>query len=627
MEVSMEQKSVKEMMNEMNVLETDYEKQHRYVEELKKKGPASFSLIAADAFVEGMRDSGYKSTGTAIDEFIDNSIQAQAERIDVIYTQDSQKSKKRDVSVVKDIAIIDDGHGMEPDMIRAAVLWGGTHRAGDRSGFGRYGFGLPSAAVSITRHYEVYSRTDGFGWHRVSIDLHEIISGKHTKNGIVMAPEAEPCELPIFVNEYLAKNKRELKHGTVILLTSPDRLTSGYRRPTGFQKKVLEHLGLIYRDSIRRCSLYVNGEKVQAVDPLFLDPNARFYDVENGVFAQERDPLFFEVNTEKGKTGVVRMRFSYLPFDGFQRSVKDGKMFLNERFSIMKDNNAFFIVSRAGRQIDLITRVQFPSKGETEGTATTLLNYDRNWAIELDFDPVLDEEFGITVNKQQITLSERMWQILKEQGLPSIIKSLRAAVKSDKRAKIEKEDSAEESIRTAEQIMAESEKFIRKPTKISPEKEERAKQKVLDEAEKQAKETGKDKGHHVREIIEQIQKRTYRTMLEAREGAPFFRMDQFGAQKRLIINTAHPFFTEVYSGPDSTPRLKASIELLLFAIGSCELDANGDQELFYQEERMEWSKRLRIYLKLLDRIDPSSEAFEANDELPEELTQGVEAET
>ena len=44
---------------------------------------------------------------------------------------------------------------MEPDMIRAAVLWGGTHRPNDRRGFGRYGFGLPSAAVSVTRRYHV----------------------------------------------------------------------------------------------------------------------------------------------------------------------------------------------------------------------------------------------------------------------------------------------------------------------------------------------------------------------------------------------------------------------------------------------------------------------------------------
>jgi hypothetical protein len=73
-----------------------------------------------------MRDSGYKSTATAIDEFIDNSIQAAATRIDIIYELDG--------GTIRNIAVIDDGHGMEPDMIRAAVVWGGTHRHNDRRG-------------------------------------------------------------------------------------------------------------------------------------------------------------------------------------------------------------------------------------------------------------------------------------------------------------------------------------------------------------------------------------------------------------------------------------------------------------------------------------------------------------
>jgi hypothetical protein len=59
--------------------------------------------------------------------------------------------------------------------------------------------------------------------------------------------------------------------------------------------------------------------------------------------------------------------------------------------------------------------------------------YDRNWAVELDFDPELDEEFGITVNKQQASLSERAWQALMDNALPSIIKNdLRKSFKKAK---------------------------------------------------------------------------------------------------------------------------------------------------------------------------------------------------
>ena len=149
------------------LLLTDLETQHAYVESLQSLGDRGFALIAAAAFVKGMRDSGYRSTATAIDELVDNAYQSQADRVDLICTVDSGKA-------VGDIFVIDNGHGMEPAMIRAAVLWGGTYRFNDRTGFGRYGFGLPSAAVGMTEHYAVYSKIAGGDWHKVEINLMEI---------------------------------------------------------------------------------------------------------------------------------------------------------------------------------------------------------------------------------------------------------------------------------------------------------------------------------------------------------------------------------------------------------------------------------------------------------------------
>jgi len=579
--------------------ETDYEKQHDYVLELKKKGDASFSLVAAEAFVQGMRDSGYKSTGTAIDELIDNAIQAQARRVDILYAVDTFEGNKQEVS---DIAVIDDGHGMEPDMIRAAVLWGGTHRANDRTGFGRYGFGLPSAAVSISKHYEVYSRTNGFGWHKVVIDLPEICAGKYTNDkGIVIAPPAMKADIPGFVKEYLGK--RELTHGTIILLSRPDRLSTGYRRPSGFHKSLMQHIGLVYRHVLRSCALYVNTEKIQPVDPLFLDPAARFYDVGNGVFAEPREELQFEVKSSNGKVGRVKFRFSCMSPD-FQVSEIDGNTTTNERLKIMKETEAYFIVCRAGRQIDLVQKAQFSKDAFNK----QLQNYDRNWAVEIDFDPVLDEDFGITVNKQQIVISERMWAILEDQGVGQMVKALWEKCNKDRNIKKAKKDAAETSLKASEQVMAESDKFIRKPVKASPEKEAKAKKLVVDEAEKKAVVSGKPADVHVEEIVKLMRGQPYKVMLENKEGASFFRMEQFGAQKRLFINTAHSFYSDLYSGPDATPRVKTVLELLLFAIGSCEIDATADMELFYQMERSEWSKRLNVSLALFDRRDPVEDA-------------------
>ena len=585
----------------------DLEAQHKYVETLKKGGERGFQLIAASAFVESMRDSGYKSTATATDEFVDNADQAGATRVDLMYQVVNPEGNQHELG---DIAVIDNGHGMEPDMIRAAVLWGGTHRHNDRSGLGRFGFGLPSAAVSITRRFEVYSKVKGGEWYRVCVDLADICSGKHTnRDGLVIAPDAEKATLPAWVQKSLGK--RVLEQGTVVLLVKPDRLTTGFRKPNAFHKSMMEHLGLIYRGMLNRCALYVSDQRVEAVDPLFLDPNARYYDVGNGTLAEGREALQFTMkNARTGQEGMVRCRFSYMP-PNFQVDPAGGN---NERLKIMKENNAYFIVTRAGRQIDLVTRTNYP---KDELNSANLNIFDRNWAIELDFDPELDEEFGITVNKQQVSLSERAWQALMDNGLPSIIKNdLR---KSFAKAKVEQKAEADQDApKASEQVMAEAEKFAKKRPPLPDSKKEQARKKIEVEAEKEAKETEKPKEEVTKKLLEEAQANRYVIRFEALEGAPFYRTDLFGPQTRVWINTRHRFYTEVYDGLKSMPRVRASIELLLFTLAAEELTSEGDREVFYRQERKQWSDRLEMLLQLLDRKTSLEDEQSTADEIKEQ---------
>ena len=581
-----------------DLLTTDLESQHAYVEQISREGERGYALIAANTFVQGMRDSGYKSTATAIDEFGDNSYQSGANRIDVVYST-TDKGQSIDA-----IAVIDDGHGMEPGMIRAAVLWGGTHRFNDRSGFGRYGFGLPSAAVSITQQYEVFSKVEGGDWHKVCINLNEIAEGKLTnKSGLILAPEAVKASLPKFVSEALGE--RELKSGTVIHLIAPDRLTSGFRRPVSFEQKMLEHLGLVYRGILRLCQIFVNGKRVDPVDPLFLDPNGRYYDVDNGQKAEAQPSTEFKFANSRGEEGTVRLRFSYMnPL--FQRAA-DGKT-LKTRMGIMKENNAYMIVTRAGRQIDLVTRTHFSKPADN----ITIINYDRNWDIELDFDPVLDEEFGITVNKQQVTLSERIWQKLADEKVPVIVKGLRS------RFKKETDDLKEETERqrASEEVMKEAAKFSTRPrNKPSDKKQERARQNARSEAKKKAEQTREPEQLVMQGLLEEYSARPFVIEFESLEGAPFYRVEQYGPQVRVWVNRRHRFYTDIYSSADA--RLRSALELLLFTLGTCEVESEGDRELFYSVERTEWSRRLETVLALLDRHasveDAGSAAAEAEE--------------
>lgn len=571
----------------------DLQRQREFIEDLKKKG-FHYPLIAADAFVRGMRDSGYKSTATAIDELVDNAIQAQATKVDVMmgYASDNPTKKKFDY-----IAAVDNGHGMDPEMIRVAVVWGGTHRENDRTGFGRYGFGLSSASVSVAERFTVYSRVPGGGWHYVTIDLKDVAAGKLTdkKTGATVAPEAKQGEPPASV---LDDDPENVKNGTVVLLEKLDRLTPGFVTSSKFQEKMLEHLGLYYRGVLRNVRIRVidtahsKGAKVvEPVDPLFLTPGARYHD-EHSVMAEALpDAKFTVTGKQSGEAkGTVRIRYSYLPY-GFQKDKKSG------RFHVMKENNGI-IMMRAGRQIDVIMKTPF----------LTFVNYDRNWKAEIDFEPTLDEYFGVTTNKQQIVISEAMWDILKDKGLNATIKALRKRFREDK-AKAEAAAEAE-SKRASEETMKEAQKYRTRKRAMGAEKEKAARKRLEEEITRRAKETGRPPD----EIRAELEETDFQVKTESMPGAPFYRMEQIGGVRILWLNTAHRFFTDVYNGPTTSPHVRSALELLLFVLGESELTAEEELERFYQRERAQWSTEMELVLDILDERAPVEDEQSALDQ-------------
>src|SRR5262249_2989654 len=76
---------------------------------------ADHSIVAIDKFIQATRDSGYKGTGSAIAELVDNSIQAGATNIEILL----QKSTD-DPRYPLEVRVCDDGCGMDPFTLRQA---------------------------------------------------------------------------------------------------------------------------------------------------------------------------------------------------------------------------------------------------------------------------------------------------------------------------------------------------------------------------------------------------------------------------------------------------------------------------------------------------------------------------
>lgn len=575
------------------------ERQQRYVTAQEAKG-GGMGLVFADAFIRGMRDIGYKNPAWALSEMTDNSIQAGATVVEIRLGFDpgNKSMAKPDM-----LAVIDNGAGMIPKMISYAVRWGGTDRENDRHGFGRYGYGLPSSAVSMARQYTVYSKTTHDDhWYAVTVNLKELAQAAGDNVATDKLLEPRVANLPEWLVEYERRDQKQIdlsrvKSGMVVVLEDIDRLRSlsGWITMKTLPTKLLQHFGVIYRHWLAERRIFVDGVATQIVDPLFLIPDGRYYD-ETPVMAKSVYEHAFEAESTSGEKGFVRIRASLLP-PNFQladpASYRRKGAKNNSRFTVMKNYHGLHIC-REGREIDCIT-----------APWTRLQTYDRNVKIEVDFDPTLDEHFGLTTSKQQIVIDDQMWEKLKQSGkesggLHSLVSDMRAEFKE---MQLKLDAQAEQAgrpdeLRPSERAMEEAERFrIRRPTP-TPEKVTESKKNLEEEVDKIAKAKGEPKEKVAEEVQAQAEKRRWEVVFEAIEEGPFYIPKRLGPQKRIVINTAHPFYSQVY---DQASMVKSALEVLLFVLADGEIDAQDDREDFYRSERQNWSGLLRHALgKLVD---------------------------
>ncbi len=564
--------------------------QREYTSQLALQGQ-EFALVAAEAFVRGIRDIGYKSTATALDELIDNAIQAGSARVDVAFGYGRRSTSKPDR-----IAVIDDGHGMDPDMMRASVMWGGTHRENDRTGFGRYGYGLPSACVSQGTRFVVYSRPDGGVTHEVELDIEKLGSGEyHSADGRVEVPPYAQAELPFWIKSHLQEGKfpEAATSGTVVVLDKLDRLS--WVTTANLERNLLQHFGVTYRQFLQDVEIRVNNKRVDPIDPLFITEGFRHFDADEGR-AKPLEPLAFDMRVGRGtdSIGTVNVRYSTLPvtFASIDKSKPADGRNANGRFGIMKDH-AGIIFLRNGRQIDVVTKIPW----------IQIQNNDRYWNVEVDFSPDLDEEFAITTSKQQVVVSDRMWEVLKNNGMLRSIEDMRREYRQERAKDKAETDDGQPQPRASEKAMEESQKFkTRKPSGNPIEREIEAEKNILEEANRRARRNKQPLEEATAEILAETASSPFRVREEDVPGGPFFRPQQLGGQFVLWINTAHKFYTSVYAAPGSTGHLRDALELMLFTLGESELDSFGDRRLFYQAERQErWTTRLTTTLELLEQ--------------------------
>ncbi len=509
-----------------------------------------FSIVAVDKFIWATRDSGYKGTPSAVAELVDNALQAGATEISVTVTLVDRQCEFPLI-----VSVLDNGSGMDATTLRKALRFGGSTRFNDRRGLGRYGMGLPNSSLSQAKRVTVHSWASRNGDVLESyLDIDEIASG-----AISEVPEPRSVARPHFVNGHPT--------GTAVTWTRCDRLDN--RRVSTITRKLLVALGRRFRYFLwGGVSIAVNGELAEPLDPLFLHPSGRFAGA-----SQFCDDFVYQVAADpenRQHTGTVRVRFSELPvaeWAGLSNSEKRLR-------GIAK--GAGVSVVRGRREVDYGWFFLGGKRRE---------NYDDWWRCEIQFDPVLDEAFGITHTKQQIRPRPHLVEAMSE-DMEAMARLLNARARR-----------AHHEARLAERFSESEGRATKKDCMLTPlSRATRARDEWVLAA------LGQKRGT-VPERSRLSGKTTgYRIVPAALSETAFFNYARDAGQLVLVLNPEHPFYKIVYrrlldSEASHDTVLRSQIDLLLLAAARTEALLEDRQAIQAVEGfRNVWSDTLATFL-------------------------------
>lgn len=358
---------------------------------IKGRNPVN-SGLAIDSF----RRMGF-STSSAICEIIDNSAEAGATKIEVIIDwnkkQLTQKYRRPERFV-----FIDNGHGMNKEILYDCLVIGESTRRALKKGIGKFGVGATFGGISQGRHIEIYSKTKDGVWLFTQLDLDLLENGE----GISEPIKKDPPE----------KYSNELgDHGTIVIWEKID---------SDFNEKGLDDLknsiGRIYRKFLTSTKLEegeiiknspikitLNSESISPYDPLYLTFNPKADDKEIPTFTSaEYDLKYGDLKSK------MRITFSYLPESWW----KDPKMYKPGSDPVNKDqrkitaDNAGISIVREGREMAFgeIPYLKLYSDEKSDKGAS-FEPEDRFVGVEISFGKYADEIFGIEANKSRMVLS------------------------------------------------------------------------------------------------------------------------------------------------------------------------------------------------------------------------------
>lgn len=490
-----------------------------------------FNIVHEQNFIRATRDTGYRSTASAISELVDNAVQAKAKHIRIFVEQDGV-GPRRQLSV----AVLDDGVGMDRKILRSSLRFGGSSRFNDRKGQGRFGMGLPNSSVSQARRVDVYT------WNKDTRPIHSYLDvDEITKGHMEQVPAPRRKEIPSRYKRYAKKS------GTLIAWSRCDRLDN--RKASTIIRHLAPALGQQFRYFLwNKVKIEINGEVIDPVDPLYITDSS--FPKPASMFG---DPMEYEVRhpDDPSLTSSVIVRFTELPINALHGLSDEDKR------SLGITKGAGVSIVRADREIDFGWHFMGRKRKE---------NYDDWWRCEVRFEPELDELFGVTHSKQQVTPSDEIKEILAPD-----LEAVAHALNSRVRAAYGRVRASTSSGKRKSVVAAKGGDSLLAP-----------------QANSKSKSAGTKASNGYEFKLERLRCPEFFTWRRTR-----------GGKVAVSINTNHPFYEQVYESlsEESGVDRRVAVEKMLIALAKAEIECshNGQAKVIGEFKRI-WSDTLATYL-------------------------------
>lgn len=572
-------------------------------------------IIPAPTAIETFRDSGYKSTAAALAELIDNSIEAEASTIQILTFEEPVTLTSRTVHRISRIAVYDDGNGMDPHTLKLSLQFGMGTRMESRKGIGRFGIGLPNASISQCRQVTVYSWQNS-KCYTTYLDIDEIRETKQQNANPIIA-----CDLPIDILEHI-EGKLNKDSGTLVVWNKCDRLD--INRSSTLYSNMEKDLCRIYRYFLDNDNSYGNKADVKLIitgkekhvlqlmanDPLYLlTPNNT-----PGYRNQNTNILHGNVITidvpynEEGDSSPVQIRFTIaLP----EIQALGGNSPVGQHY---RRNTGISFV-RACREIDFGDFGFYNTQDERQ----------RWWGCEIRFEPVLDELFGVTNNKQsvrgvrfldtkefekergdqwelEINEDRKLWLLyqLSKHFSGNHKKIMDTILNRGKGKRSEDGGSAideEKSTKIANDQLKDSKEETKSVITGKEKSDEEKRREWLDSLEERTPNLTEEE---LSELVDRKSQLKIDFDFGVWPGEQFFTIETRGDTLVVVINKKHSFYTELYEPlcMEEDSRLSAAMDLIMMAYARVE-DELYSYEDELQEIRSKWGNYVQRFLKAL----------------------------